>query len=158
MQWLPAKTICRADYRHLWDEWKEFYDSTITNRMRCYLLLNIETKFKQPKWDFWLLKGGTLELFHVCKKGLIGMWIFFSNYSGQGKRHVSGWNTKSTPTAGKCGEAEVRDTQGPLQKGTKEPCILLTLIVCLCFGCKQTWTHSSGSAWPVQLSWQVCPN
>lgn len=90
--------------------------------------------------------------FRVIKKE--GLWTFFmflrrdwwecgnfSNHSGQGQNHISEKDAKSIPTPRKFRKAKLKNIHGLLQKGAKEPCILLTPTMCLCFGSKQAQTH-----------------
>lgn len=63
---------------------------------------------------------------------------FFSSCSGQGKKtHVNAKDAKSIPSPRKLKRAKLKDSA--LYR--KEPCIVLTLTLCLCCGSEQAQTH-----------------
>lgn len=90
---------------------------------------------------FWVIKKETLWTFFMYLRKDWWERENFSNHSRQGKNRVSEKDAKSIPTQRKFKKGKLNDIHGLLQKGAKEPCILLTLTVCLCFGCKQAQTH-----------------
>lgn len=89
---------------------------------------------------FWTVKEGLWTFFMYLRRD---WWECenFSSHSRQGKNHVSEKDAKSIPMPRKFRKAKLKDVHGLLQKGAKEPCILLTPTVRLCFGSEQAQTH-----------------